>query len=924
MENKIKVTKEEIKEALMEVLGALDLEELEDEGIEIPINMDNIKQSLNNLKGADIKNLLKIYNIQFEVQNNKEDNINCFLDNVYIIGENTSKDEPKSEDEINNNEFQKSNEDNSFEEDKIFNFREIQELVKVISQKNIIQECDEIGISNLEVYENMPIKFEDEFSMEKIENVYLGCAVIVNINNELIAVGKIKEVDNDFRLIFNEIKYDLLKNNRNCKVLLFEDKSKEFFNSEIKQSQIYSFDYKVYSVKFKAECKKLEEAQRPLCIDFGTSNTTVGSYGIKKDDNEIELVEFLDVMNGNESKLYPTIVYIKDCSDANNIEYLFGYEARKKVVESNYDTEASVFFEIKRWINDVEKLEEVNDENGNVINIKRKDIICAYISHIILLSEQYFKKKFRTLHFTAPVKLKNKFLNELEKMLSKQYDILKNEDSLDEGVAIVYNHIYDVIMRKKEKQQYSYNEDNSKNTSILIIDCGGGTTDLASCDYRFKKIDTGYELYINTQFENGNSNFGGNNITYRILQFLKIKLANYYCSEIGTKLDSLIPYTESDILENIDKENNNKSIYCKLEEVYKKAEDVIPTIFCDNKKFKFDRDIRSIKRNYYYLWQLAEKIKIEFFKHTDLLSVNFKNNSETNRNIILQDFNKFYLHIINQSNGKLEKKENIPDISINTKEISKLLYGDIYGLLNDLLKNIKPEEYKNYKLSGQSCKITLFNELLKEFIPGKKMRTTNTLKNKQSEILKLECINGSIAYIMDKELGNIKPHIHTENPKLIYDIKTERNNEDILMLDHNMNDFDITYYSSKADLALFKVYDLQDNLVKTIKYKIIHECSTGNITLSSIEEEIRKNSILSDEALKKLIDKLDKTDVEKVNKDDRVTCVFTVPAKDSYGFNIYQILKLNKGDKENYYLFNKAYENFEENLSSQTFFDGKK
>ena len=36
MENKIKVTEEEIKEKLMEVLGALDLEELEDEGIELP------------------------------------------------------------------------------------------------------------------------------------------------------------------------------------------------------------------------------------------------------------------------------------------------------------------------------------------------------------------------------------------------------------------------------------------------------------------------------------------------------------------------------------------------------------------------------------------------------------------------------------------------------------------------------------------------------------------------------------------------------------------------------------------------------------------------------------------------------------------------------------------------------------------------
>ena len=916
MEDKIKnITEEEFEDILKKILNTQDLKE---EEIFKPINNDTIEEILEKLKGADIKDLLRNFGINFEINNNKEQNIKILLNNIHFIS---------NQKEIENIVEKKNEETNNIlkiENDKKFNFKEIEEVIKEIEKKRLICELDEVGISNLEVYENMPIKFEDDFSMEKIEDIYLDCVVITNVKNEVLAIGKAIEENETFRLIFNNIKYDLFSNNRNCKILLFEEKSKEFFDSEVlTPSKIYEFNYKVYSVNFKVQFKKLQEAKRPLCIDFGTSNTTVGSYGIKNEDNEIELVEFLDVINNNkESKLYPTIVYIKDCSNSDDIEYLFGYEARKKVIENNYDTEASVFFEIKRWINDIEKFEEVNDEFGNVAKIKRKEIIYAYINHIILSSEQYFKRKFTNLHFTAPVKLKNKFLSELEKMFSKKYTILKDEDSLDEGVAIVYNYIYNVIKRKKEKQQYSYNVDNSKNTSILIIDCGGGTTDLASCNYKFEKIDTGYELYITTQFQNGNSNFGGNNITYRILQLLKIKLANYYCADIETKLDNIIPYTENDILENIDK--NNKCIYDKLEEIYSKAEEVIPTRFSDNKKFKFNRDIRNIKRNYYYLWQLAEKIKIEFFQYTDLLAVNFKDNNETNRNIILKDFNKFYIYIVNKESKKLEKKDNIPDISINTKEISKLLYGDIYGLLNDLLKDIKPEEYKNYKLSGQSCKITLFNELLKEFIPGKKMRTTNTLKNKSSENLKLDCINGSIAYIMDKELGNIKPHIHTENPKLIYDIKTERNDEEILSLKHNLKEFEISYYSSKADLSIFKVYDLQNKLIKTVKYNIIHECKDAPILLSEFEKMLKETTILSNESIEKLITKLDETDVNKINKENKVTCIFTVPAKDSYGFNIYQILKFKKENKELYYLFNKTYENFEENLSSQTFFDGKK
>ena len=81
------------------------------------------------------------------------------------------------------------------------------------------------------------------------------------------------------------------------------------------------------------------------------------------------------------------------------------------------------------------------------------------------------------------------------------------------------------------------------------------------------------------------------------------------------------------------------------------------------------------------------------------------------------------------------------DISITFKEINRVICGDIYGLLCGLLENdqlqdqeMKVEDYDYYKLSGQSCKISLFTSLLKEYIPGKKLRAARREKRNEKII----------------------------------------------------------------------------------------------------------------------------------------------------------------------------------------------
>ena len=63
---------------------------------------------------------------------------------------------------------------------------------------------------------------------------------------------------------------------------------------------------------------------------------------------------------------------------------------------------------------------------------------------------------------------------------------------------------------------------------------------------------------------------------------------------------------------------------------------------------------------------------------------------------------------------------DFPDVIFNIKEIELLLQADIYEVVNKFLNRFfKDGTLNNYsiiKLTGQSCRIDIFREALKEFI----------------------------------------------------------------------------------------------------------------------------------------------------------------------------------------------------------------
>lgn len=802
-------------------------------------------------------------------------------------------------------------------------------LQTIYNKAKKIDKTDSIDITEFTLVEKIPVTLQDEFYISLTEDisVYNDCIGLVDYNtNKVIANGYLRMNKGKIHLIFNDknINYNAFTSSRKFKLFLFPSDSAQFFQGKI---DVNKFNGEIYEVECYIDYKQLEKINKTLCIDFGTSNTTAGSYQIKnsqlEDTDAVEIVQFLDVTEDEPvaKEMLPTLVYVNSCKNG-EVEYVFGYEARKKIIDLDYDTEASVFYEIKRWINDIDKEEEIYDEDGNKCKVHRRDIIKAYIQNVIDLSEQYFKVKFDKLHFSAPIKLKNSFIREMENLFDKDYTILRAESSLDEGVAIIYNHI--------AKRLYEDNQSMKEPEKVMILDCGGGTTDLASCSYQYITSEPYKRVKIETNFENGDSNFGGNNITFRILQVLKIKLAQYLknkneedMQKREISMQSLISKEENEIMSDIDEGFEaddftvKDKIYEVFEQAYNEAEKYIPTRFA---ACKLRNEKRKMKRNYYYLWQMAEAIKIEFYR-INLVVIDF--NKIEDRKIYARNLEQYYLFTDLDQSGKLVKYDNpMKDIDITINEIRRVLCPDIYTLLNTLfsqkdIMNLIGNNYHElyYKLSGQSCKISLFHELMKEFIPGKYIRYPKGTVREDSSTLKMSCIKGCIEYIRDKDYGEIKPEIKIESQKLIYDIyhnKTSTSEEELILgINGNCKIIVLPNTAKKAD---FVIKDKNGILKKNISYDF--NLGLDNpCTVTQLEKEIEKKTYLDKKVLKdNIIDGLFNISEQKV------ICLFVIPVTNGYGINIYQIYK--DGDK--YYLQqNGKFESFEdENL--ETFFDGKR
>lgn len=610
--------------------------------------------------------------------------------------------------------------------------------------------------------------------------------------------------------------------------------------------------------------REIVKADLPLIIDLGSSNTTMG---ICLPDGSMRTAK----VKGTE--IIPSLIGVSKQSKEEPT-FLFGYDARD-LEEQNYrDEDVAVFYDIKRWISDPDRSESVSLPDGYKYQFARREMLRSYLKYLFDLAQQQFKCSFSSIQLLAPNRQQEKFQSFFKELLP-EYNV---SCELDEGMAVLFHSIDSMITQKRYEENRWYR--------ALIIDCGGGTTDLTSGQFCINNNRVSYIINLETRYENGDTNFGGNNLTYRILQLLKIRLVQ------------TLGFMDRDMLR-----HGEETTLKRLEELYAQAEKWIPTRFAEYKE-KSREQYFFVKNNYYYLFELAEKVKKAFFQPVFCYEIKLATRTENSSGQIYLD--KWRLSV--SRDGRFEHMADPVEFSLYLNEIEEILRPDIYGLMERFLdqkfEQGQLQDYEMIKLTGQSCKSRLFTEALKQYVPGKLIQTTR--QEQDGTELKMCCLRGALSYFLNCKLGYMNVSREYQVGSLPYEIcaYTHENQEKVLIksLDPEDHIGCISRFRIGNQLDLY-LNDEQGKRLKTYYY----EYNTAAFTKTTQEEINREygGTVIQEE-----------TDiiVEGEMK------FFVWVSRRRWGFVVLPILR----DGEILYRGEETFFDFEDDTWELNFFDGRK
>lgn len=815
----------------------------------------------------------------------------------------------------------------------------IRQIMRFRGRKNhlFIREYSEAGIKRIE-------ELLQEAVVHAMPHNIKGCAKIVTYDKvavtyfDCFTIGYQSEIANTNAL--------LVSGNKLCAIFqlqqfgeqtdyLYLTKTAEMIceESPIKSYQLYCMDraqsewlYRLYETDYDTipehlsfymvpvmdfQVRKLLEINMPLAIDFGTTNTTAGTYldsgyieRLEGDpvretlqENEVNYVTYLPEEGSREqTPILPSVVAVTKIEDGRPY-YTFGHQANRLLHMSYIDEGFCVFYDIKRWISDPEREEELVDQKGHRCFVKRKDIIKAFLEYVIDCATQRFKCRFRRIHISAPVKQKKLFVR-LYRDILPEYEI-EEEDMLDEGVAVLYNSISELITENR----YHNNEE----WKALIIDCGGGTTDLSSCRFSISNQRVAYKINIATAYENGDTDFGGNNLTYRIMQLLKIALVRQLSMEDGLMPEEIIEDFGEDIFRRVDTDGI-KQVYQHLDEEYARGEKVLPTRFRDY-EHRSNSEYYAVKNNFYYLFHIAEQIKKAFYGKGETLRIAISSVPIRETATVCLLAERFKLSV--KEENQFHVLKDIPTVYLSIRMLNKLLKADIYGIVKRFIESSYEsgdlQEYSIMRLTGQSCKIDLFREALKEFIPGKIIESSKRERGHMGDYeLKLMCLDGAIKYIKDKRFGYADVRIMNEHAAFPYIITAITHTGEEKTLIQGLGRRSTRGYISRnmADLTL-QLYLKDTN--QNVRYKYNCAVNPSDFAVAEAEEIVAqyKGEILQDD-----VDSI-------VNKELRF---FVLADEERWGFVVVPVLRRDEQlmlGAEQFFLF-------ETDSWLTNFFDGTK
>lgn len=467
------------------------------------------------------------------------------------------------------------------------------------------------------------------------------------------------------------------------------------------------------------------KSEEPLVIDFGASATCASAEGPSG---------IMDVCFGKGERLCPSAAAVEHCGGG-QVLFRFGYDALRLIRRDGYGSGLSFLHNLKLYLFE-EKMVDVCDMDGNAASVSSDLILRDFFLFIIGLAKAEHKRRYTKLCFLVPEKRGKLALERLRTILP-DYQV---EPMQSESVNSVYQRIAGNIGDEAEE----------KMERELAFHCGGGSTSLTTCAYSVENTNVAYIVRMKEQYLNGDSGFGGNNLTYLILEFLKIRIMWELTGEKESILDE--PFFHS--YSYVDEYGGTREIYRRFHHLYQDAEQIIPTAFG-----RLEEAALLKRQNFYRLWFLAESIKIRFFSDegVDVIA-------------LPEEFEEYCAVNIIRPGGVEEYRLRF---QIHKSQIELLLAPEIYRVVKELVEPLCDEDgiLSGYRIrfTGISCRIPVFRDALREFTVGRRARTGNG----SPERLKLRALEGAVVREQMQKKGRIIPEIIKEPDQVSYTVKAE-------------------------------------------------------------------------------------------------------------------------------------------------------
>jgi hypothetical protein len=214
-------------------------------------------------------------------------------------------------------------------------------------------------------------------------------------------------------------------------------------------------------------------------------------------------------------------------------------------------------------------------------------------------------------------------------------------------------------------------------------------------------------------------------------------------------------------------------------------------------------------------------------------------------------------------------------------------------------------DFNFIKLTGQTCKIDIFRDALKEFIPGRVIESSK--KEKTVKDYKLICLDGALKYQNAQKIGLIAPEIKNDAPITPYKLVayTHSGIETALIESSEQLTKSYGYISRNIDTESVAL------TLRDVNGKTLHEYA-----LKTDARNFRPTTYA--ETAREYSDKIYQDDIDNII--DNEIKIFTFAFKDKWGFYVLPLAR--RGGA--LFVGEKQYLPFENDEWEINFFDGKK